>query len=100
MSKRVDSGFVEPIINATRPGTLAGLSMNVLKFSQNDPLPLRFTLLLGIVMFLISSLCIFFYTIYPTRKRLWVLTASSFLIGLLCSIVSSAILIMTPSTIL
>ena len=97
MSKRVDSGFVEPIINATRPGTLAGLSMNVLKFSQNDPLPLRFTLLVGVIMFLLSSLFIFLYTIYPTRKRLWFVTASTFLVGLFCSIISSVILILTPT---
>ena len=96
LSNRVDSGFVEPIINATRPGTLAGLSMTVLKFSQTDPLPLRFTLVIGVIMFLLSSLFIFFYTLYPTRKNLWVLTASTFLIGLCCSIISSIILIMTP----
>ena len=96
MSRRVDSGFVEPMLNASRPGTLAGLSMTVLKVSQNDPLPLRLTLLVGIIMFLLSSLFIFFYTLYPTRKRLWTATAITFLVGLCFSIISSIILIVVP----
>jgi hypothetical protein len=96
MGNRVDSGFVEPMLNASRPGTLAGLSMTVLKVSQNDPLILRLTLLIGIIMFLLSSLFIFFYTLYPTRKNLWTVTAVTFLVGLCSSIISSIILILTP----
>ncbi|MCK4793689.1 MAG: hypothetical protein KAV87_58715 [Desulfobacteraceae bacterium] len=93
MANRLEGGFVEPIINATRPGTLAGLSMTILKFSAEDPYPFRLILLIGSIMFLCSSFFIFFYTIYPARKQLWMLTSITFLIGLCCAIVSSVILL-------
>lgn len=94
MGNRVES-FVEPIHNATRPGTLAGLSMTILKFSVEDPFELKLILLIGAIMFLVSSFFIFFASLYPTKKTLWTITASTFLIGLLCSITSSILLLMT-----
>lgn len=38
MTSRESERFVEPIINAARPGTLTALSMTI-KFSENDPWP-------------------------------------------------------------
>ena len=89
--------FVEPIINASRPGTLAGLSMSILKFSTNDPPILQYTLVAGAILFLLSSFFIFFYTIYPTRRWLWTGTSLSFLSGLVCSILSSILLLILPN---
>jgi hypothetical protein len=87
--------FVEPIINAARPATLAGLSLTVLKFAANDPVILQIILTIGAIMFLLSSFFIFFYSIYTNRRILWVGTAVTFLIGLLCSIISSIIMLIT-----
>jgi hypothetical protein len=91
---RVGGNFVEPINNAARPGTLAGLSMTILKFSVGDPFELRLILLIGAIMFLLASFFIFFATLYPTRKKLWTITATTFLIGMLCSITSSILLLL------
>lgn len=93
MVKRVEASFVEPIINATRPGTLAGLSLTILKFSAEDPFLFRLMLLIGAIMFLLSSLFIFFYSVYPMKKNLWMLTSVTFLIGLCCAIASSVMLL-------
>lgn len=94
MGSRVQGSLTEPIINATRPGTLAGLSLTILKFSGDDPLIFQLILLVGAIMFLLSSLFIFFFTLYPTRYGLWILTSTTFLVGLCCAIVSSIILLM------
>jgi len=94
MGSRVGGSLVEPINNAARPGTLAALSMTILKFSAEDPFELRLILLIGAIMFLLSSFFIFFATLYPTRKNLWTLTATTFLIGMCCSITSSILLLL------
>jgi hypothetical protein len=86
--------FVEPIANAVRPGTLAALSMTILKFSETDPLAFRMLLSVGAILFLISSLLIFFYTLYPQRKILWTFTAVAFMMGLICTTTSSVILLL------
>jgi hypothetical protein len=86
--------FVEPIINAARPGTLAALSMTVLKVGTDNPLILKLLLTVGAIMFLLSSFFIFFYSIYSTRRFLWIGTAVTFLIGLLCSISSSVLVLL------
>jgi hypothetical protein len=93
MGNRVGN-FIEPIHNATRPGTLAALSMTILKFSGDDPIEMRLVLLFGAIMFLVSSFFIFFASLYPTKKTLWTITATTFLLGLLCSITSSVLLLM------
>jgi len=93
MGENIDKFLVEPITNAARPATLASLSMTVLRFFASD-LPLfTITLTIGAIMFLLSSFLIFFYTIYTTRRILWVGTAVTFLIGLTCSLISSIILL-------
>lgn len=90
----LDKRFIDPIINAARPGTLAGLSLSVLKISSGDPFVIRFMLGLGAVMFLLSAFFIFFYTLYPSLRRLWTFTALTFLAGLLTSIMSSILLLL------
>lgn len=84
--------FIKPIVNASYPGTLAALSLTVLQVTgltgKPTPVALRITLLLGAATFLLSAFSIFFYSIYPTRKKLWTSTAITFLVGLFCSIVS------------
>jgi hypothetical protein len=84
--------FIKPIVNASYPGTLAALSLTVLQVTgisdQPTPFSLKATLLLGAAAFLLSAFSIFFYSIYPTRKKLWTATAFTFLVGLFCSIVS------------
>jgi hypothetical protein len=94
LGSRVEGSLTEPIVNASRPCTLAGLSLTVLKFSSEDPLVFQLSLLVGAIMFLFSSLFIFFYTLYPTRRGLWVMTSTTFLVGLCCAILSSIILLM------
>jgi len=94
MADDYDKQYVEPIVNASRPATLATLSLAVLRFSAEDPMSLKIILLVGAIMFLFSSFFIFFYSIYPTRRILWTGTAMTFFLGLLCSILSSVILLL------
>jgi uncharacterized BrkB/YihY/UPF0761 family membrane protein len=89
MSEEFEKKFIKPIINASYPGTLAALSLAVLQFGGKDsPITLRFILSLGAIMFLLSAFFIFFYSIYPTRKKLWTGTAITFLLGLFWLILS------------
>jgi hypothetical protein len=92
----LDKRFIDPIVNASRPGTLAGLSLSVLKISSADPYPIRFTLGVGTVMFLLSAFFIFFYTLYTSSRRLWTFAALTFMMGLVTSILSSVLLLLTP----
>jgi hypothetical protein len=88
--------FIKPIINASYPGTLAALSLAVLQVTglhdQQAPFALKFTLLLGATAFLLSAFTIFFYSIYPTRKKLWTTAAVMFLLGLFCLVASVLLL--------
>jgi hypothetical protein len=86
--------FIKPIINASYPGTLAALSLAVLQVSGRDsPMALKLVLLMGALTFLLSAFFIFFYSIYPTKKKLWTSTAITFLLRLLCSILSVVMLL-------
>jgi hypothetical protein len=89
MGDEYEKRYVEPIVNASRPGTLAGLSLTVLRISTEDPMILKIILTFGAIMFLLSSFFIFFYSVYPTRRILWTGTAITFLMGLFCTILSS-----------
>jgi len=89
MGDEYEKRYVEPIVNASRPGTLAGLSLTILRISSEDPMILRIILTFGAIMFLLSSFLIFFYSVYPTRRVLWTGTAITFLMGLFLSILSS-----------
>jgi len=84
--------FIKPIVNASYPGTLAALSLTVLQVTAISggppPFSLKITLLVGAAAFLLSAFSFFFFSIYPTRRKLWTTTALTFMVGLLCSIVS------------
>lgn len=90
--------FIKPIINASYPGTLAALCLTVLQVTgltnEYAPFVLKFTLLLGATAFLLSAFSVFFYSIYPTRKKLWTSTAMMFLVGLFALIASVLLLFM------
>jgi len=92
----VQDRFIRPIINASYPGTLGALSLTVYRIielrGQATPLALKNTLLIGATAFLLSAFCIFFYSLYPTRHRLWSATALLFLAGLSLTIVSVILL--------
>jgi len=96
MAEEFEKKFIRPIINASYPGTLAALSLAVLQFGGREtPLILKFVLSLGAMMFLLSAFFIFFYSIYPTRKKLWTGTAITFLLGLSWLILSVILLVIT-----
>ncbi len=96
MTEEFEKKFIKPIVNASYPGTLAALSLAVLQVSGTRVfIALKIVLLLGAMMFLFSAFFIFFYTIYPTRKKLWTGTAITFLLGLFCSILSVFLLFIT-----
>jgi len=88
MAEEFEEKFIKPIINASYPGTLAALSLAVLQISTNVNITLKLVLLMGSMTFLLSAFFIFFYSIYPTRKKLWTTSAITFLLGLFCSILS------------
>ncbi len=85
--------FIKPIVNASFPSTLAGLDLAVLQFSSTPGFWLSLTFLVGASGFLLSAFSIFFYTIYPTRKKMWTSTALTFLTALFCSIIAVLVLV-------
>jgi hypothetical protein len=94
MAEDFEKKFIGPIVNASYPGTLAALSLAVLQVGGTEtPLVLKFVLSLGAMMFLLSAFFIFFYSIYPTRKKLWTGTAITFLLGLSWLILSVFLLL-------
>ncbi len=96
MAEEFEKKFIRPIINASYPGTLAALSLATLQVGGKDvPLVLKLVLLMGALMFLFSAFFIFFYSIYPTRKKLWTGTAITFLLGLFWLILSVFLLFIT-----
>jgi hypothetical protein len=91
MADDFEEKFIKPIINASYPGTLAGLALAVLTIGVM-PWFLRVILTTAALSFLLSAFFIFFYSIYPARKRLWTLAAIAFLLGLSCSILAAVLL--------
>jgi hypothetical protein len=87
--------FLKPIIYACAPGTLAALSLATLQITLKIPEALKIILLTASLMFTLTAFFIFFYTIYPTRKRLWTLTAIAFLSGLFCSLLAAVLLLIS-----
>lgn len=89
MSGEFEEKFIKPIVHASYPGTLAALNLTVLQVTPVDaPQIIRMIIALGSMTFLLSAFTIFFYTIYPTKKRLWTITALAFLLGLFCSVIA------------
>jgi hypothetical protein len=84
--------FLKPILNACAPGTLAALSLAVLQIKLEVQVELKIVLLTASLAFTLSAFFVFFYTIYPTRKKLWTLTAITFLSGLFCSLLAAVLL--------
>ena len=96
MADGVQERFIRPIINASYPGTLGALSLTVYRIMELRggaiPIILKNSLLIGSTAFLLSAFCIFFYSLYPTRHRLWTATAILFLLGLFLTITSVMLL--------
>ncbi len=99
MTEEFEKKFIRPIINASYPGTLAGLSLATLQVAPQPEnltdIAIRVFLLLGALMFLFSAFFIFFHSIYPTRRKLWAGTALTFLLGLFWLILSAFLLFFT-----
>ena len=96
MREEFDDKLIKPIVNASYPGTLAGLSFAALQIiGQGSPLIIRFVISLNAMMFVLSAFFIFFYTIHPWRRRLWTCSASTFLAGLTSSLIAVIGLIVT-----
>jgi hypothetical protein len=85
--------FIEPIINACWPGTLAGLAIAGLALSPTRLL--RTSLSLSAIGYLTSSFAVFFYSIYPSKRRIWSVAALSFLFALTASLFSVVVLAIT-----
>ncbi len=100
MSEEAEDRFIRPIVNASFPGTLAGLSLTVfgiIDIGGTPPLPIRAALLLGAGAFLFLAFCIFFYGIYLTRNKFWSVSALCFLVGLFSSVAAVVLLIFMPA---
>jgi len=96
MTEDFERRFIQPIINASYPGTLAALNLTVLQVTEaGTSLLIRMVIAFGSMAFLISAYSIFFYTIYPTNSKLWKSTAISFLAGLTFSLIA-VIAILVP----
>jgi len=79
---------------------LAALTLTVYRVALiggTPPLILRNVLLIGATSFLLSSLSIFFYSLYPTKTRLWTSTALFYLIGLFALMAAVFIILVMPS---
>jgi hypothetical protein len=92
MPGEFEEKFVRPIVNACYPGTLAALSLAAISINASISDALKVVTLIATLLYTLAAFFIFFYTIYPTRKRLWTLTAVTFLSGLCCSIIAALIL--------
>ncbi len=93
MSDEFEERFIKPIINASYPGTLAGLGLTALSITGRNSVYLTASLASGAFLFLLSAFFIFFYTVYPTRRKYWTGAAFSFLFGLVASIASVVIIL-------
>ncbi len=93
MSDEFEERFIKPIINASYPGTLAGLGLTALSITGRRSVYLTGSLASGAFLFLLSAFFIFFYTVYPTRRKYWTGAAFSFLFGLVASIASVVIIL-------
>lgn len=98
MAGEFEQRYIKPITNASYPGTLAALSLTVYRVVAGTvPQSLKTFLLLAAATFLLASLSLFFYTLYPTRGKLWTMAALCYLSGLLSLMASVVILLIIPS---
>jgi hypothetical protein len=96
MADDFEEKFIKPIINASYPGTLAGLALAVLSIGGIVGV-LKIVLVTSALMFILSAFFVFFYGIYPARKKLWTVAAITFLSGLSCSITAALLLFVLPT---
>jgi hypothetical protein len=94
VSSREEESLLRPIVNASYPATLTALSLAVLQITGRENLILTITLSVTAFLFLLSAFFIFFYTLYHSRRWLWICTAVTFLLGLTGSLVSVLLLIL------
>jgi len=100
MTGEFEQRFIKPITNASYPATLAALSLTIYRVTlmgASPPQSLKTVLLVAAATFLLASLSLFFYTLYPTRGKLWTVTAVCYLLGLLALMASVVILLLLPS---
>lgn len=100
MAEDFDKRFIKPITSASYPATLAALTLTVYRVAaigETPPIALKLVLLLGATALLLSSVSIFFYSLYPTRGRLWTATAVFYLFGLFALMSAVLIILMMPS---
>ena len=87
MGKDYEERLTKPLINAAYPGALASLSLAVLQMvKETGHLILIILLSLDAILFIVCAFFLFFYTIYPWKKRLWTVSAITFLSGLILSL--------------
>ena len=99
MSSEAEDRLMKPIVNACFPGMLAALNLSVfgiIDIRGTPPVGSRIALLLGTIAFVLSSFFIFFYGLYPTRKKLWTATAIFFFLGLISSLAAIVMLVVWP----
>ena len=99
MSSEAEDRLMKPIVNACFPGMLAALNLavfGIIDIRGTPPLASRIAVLLGTIAFVLSSFAIFFYGLYPTRKKLWTATAIFFFTGLLSSLAAVVLLVIWP----
>ena len=94
LTEEFEERFIKPIVHASYPGTLAALNLTALQVVPvGASWTIKFLLSFGSIMFLLSAFSIFFYTIYPTKKKLWTTTAISFLLGLASSLMAVIVIL-------
>jgi hypothetical protein len=99
MSSEAEDRLMKPIVNACFPGMLAALNLavfGIIDIRGTPPVASRIAVLLGTIAFVLSSFAIFFYGLYPTRKKLWTATAIFFFTGLLSSLAAVVLLVIWP----
>ncbi len=100
MSEDPEKRFIKPITNASYPATLAALTLTVYRVAAiggDPPTLLKYILLIGATCFLLSSISFFFYSLYPTKTRLWTSTALFYLFGLFSLLCSVFVLLGNPT---
>jgi hypothetical protein len=92
----LEEKFIKPLVSASYPATLAALSLTATVVSSiggPPPTYLKLGLLTAAVTFLFSSISIFFFRLYPSRRGLWMAASVLYVLGLLCLIASVLILL-------
>jgi putative Mn2+ efflux pump MntP len=84
--------FIRPIVNASYPAVLAGLSLAALQIGTANSF-LKYPLIVSALCYLLASFSVFFFTIYQSKRFFWIIGAASFLVGLVFSVFSVLLLL-------